>query len=147
MSILNERIAMPDLSGLPDWQVAEVLNTRDEANGMAWVDVASAQVRAILMASFDWPKVLSAANGAAGQVRDVCVIMRDALTLHQTVSFGDEGLREAMIAGLTLAVANNVVSQGAYQSILSIAQRPMSWAEANDVEVTPRAVALARGAS
>ena len=145
MSALADRLSEPDLADVPDWQAADVLNTPDAANGVCWRDVPSVSIRAVLMATHDWPKVLNAATGEPGLMRDTCIIIRDVLTLHQVCAFANPALRQSMQEGLTVAVQGGVVSQAAYDQIIALAQRPRSWAEANGIEVTARTVGLARG--
>jgi hypothetical protein len=145
VSALADRLAQPDVADLPDWQAADVLNTRDAAHGTAWRDVRSESVRAVLMAAYDWPKVMEAAGGTPSLLRTTCIIIRDVLTLHETCAFSVEPLCISMQQGLLLAVTEEVVSQAAYDQIMALAQRPMSWAEANNIEVTARTVGLARG--
>ncbi len=145
MSALADRLAQPDLLDLPDWQAAAALTASDVVHGLAWCDVRSESIRAVLMASYDWPKVLDAAQGTPGLLRKTCIIIRDALTLHESCAFSDVQRRLSMQEGLQLAVAEDVVSQAAYDQIMAMAQRPMSWAEANNIEVTARTVGLARG--
>ena len=65
MGDLAERLQLPDVASLPDWAAADALNAPAEGNGTLRRDIASADVRGVLLASGEWPAIVMVAEGVA----------------------------------------------------------------------------------
>lgn len=152
MPTLAERLAEPDVAGLPDWRAAEVLNTPDPVNGTKRVDVDVRQARGILLATGEWAAVKMASRlepsaEVPPELVGAAITCIDALDPSQTTVI-ESGMPEkyarvqAMLDGLVQA---QLVSQASADALLALADVPRSWAEANGITVDARAVGLARG--
>lgn len=160
MSALAERLQQQDVAGLPDWAVADALNAPDAVNGTARRDVATSDVRGALLASSEWPGIVLVAEGVTLpqmaaltdadriQLRGLCILVRDTLTLTQTIQTSVPARYAATQAALVDLAAAGLVSDATKAALLALAERPLSWAEANGYPagVTARDVGLARGA-
>lgn len=147
MTTLSDRLQQPDMVGLPDWQAAERLNAPDPDLPAGHVDVATADAREILLATGEWARVVLTA-GAEGQpeaVRSACIILRDTITGTMTIRATDPAIRAATETLLADLVAAGVLTAGTKDRLLSLTNRPSSWAGHYGVEVTARTVGLARG--
>jgi hypothetical protein len=74
--VLAARVAQPDMQGLPEWRVAELLNAPDAAFDRVTVQVPVADARQVLMASLTpdfttnaWVAILLTADDAANAAR------------------------------------------------------------------------------
>ena len=160
MTALAERLALPDVAALPDWQAADALNAPDAVNGTARRDVASSDVRGALLASGEWPGIVLVAEGVAlpamaGMadadriaLRGLCILVRDTLTLTTTIQTSVPDRFTATATALAGLAQAGLVSDATKAALLALAERPLSWAEANGYPagVTARDVGLARGA-
>ena len=160
MTALAERLALPDAAALPDWQAADALNAPDAVNGTARRDVAASDVRGALLASGEWPGIVLVAEGVAMPnmaglpdadriaLRGLCILVRDTVSLTQTIQTSVPARYAATVAALEGLVAAGLVSAETHAALLALAERPLSWAEANGYPagVTARDVGLARGA-
>jgi hypothetical protein len=111
--------------------------------------VATHEIRGVLLASGEWPAIIMAAepgSGAPPQVRGLCILVRDTLTLTQTVETSKADRYAATAAAVGGLLAAELVAQATHDALLALAEMPQSWAEANGVVVDARAVGLARGA-
>jgi len=159
MSALAERLQLPDVASLPDWAAADALNAPAEGNGTLRRDIASADVRGVLLASGEWPGIVLVAEGVAMPgmagmadadriaLRGLCILVRDTLTLTQTIQTSVPERYGATVAALDGLAAAGLVSAATKAALLALADRPLSWAEANGYPagVTARDVGLARG--
>lgn len=159
MSALADRLALPDVAALPDWAAADALNAPDAVNGTARRDVAASDVRGALLASGEWPGIVLVAEGVAMPgmagmadadriaLRGLCILVRDTLTLTQTIQTSVPERYGATVAALDGLAAAGLVSAATKAALLALADRPLSWAEANGYPagVTARDVGLARG--
>jgi hypothetical protein len=148
MTTLAEKISeLP--AEIPDWQVANVLNTPDAALPIVWQSVSADSARAVLLATFEWPKLKEARTNAAlsAEARVVADTMYDTLTMQKSVDLANEQYRTVVQNGLTALVAAGVFTQSAVDALMALGQRHPSWAEANNIDVTARSVGIARGGS
>ena len=148
MTALANRLAQPDMLGVPDWVAAGILTTPNSALPLRRVSVATRDAQEILLSSGEWAAVLLAAESVATPqpVRGACLTLRDTIRQSSTISTDVPAIYAATTAVLGGLVAAGVLTQGTVNTLLALADRPQSWAEANGVEVTARSVGLARGA-
>lgn len=160
MSGLTERLQLPDVASLPDWAAADALNAPAEGNGTLRQDIASADVRGVLLASGEWPAIVMVAEGVtlpamAGladadriALRGLCILVRDTVSLTQTIQTSVPARYAATVAALEGLLSAGLVSAETHAALLALPDRPRSWAEANGYPagVTARDVGLARGA-
>lgn len=142
---LKDRITAPDLAALPDWQVADILNTPDPSLP------AVVTLERTLVGFGDVLRVLGPDAGAA---------FLDAVEkLSATVPRLKWALRIMAADGVNMAdpvsrdqidglVAAHLLTTAQGDALKATAERRRfpSWAEHNGVEVTARTVGLARGA-
>jgi hypothetical protein len=157
---LAQRIAQPDLLGLPDWQVAERLTAPDPALAPSWNQVAIKEARSVFRrtfkpgSGFESPggptsALVALKDAAADAEHPVRNVARAAIEL-----FGDEdGVidatdaeeRDLVLALLGALHLGGILTEPAKQRIVAMMQRPQSWAEFHGVTVDARAVGIARG--
>jgi hypothetical protein len=166
---LAERVAQPDVSGLPDWQVAAVLSAAGSGAGQTWQDVPTSAVYRRLLTDAApgaagvsaWglielnsrrvPATTYASAASAPNAQDQMVSHMVAL-VRWVQSFGtieatDADVRARMGSIFAALVSGGWVSAATRDAIVALAQRPASWAEENGFPagVTSRDVGLARG--
>lgn len=144
---LQEKIAEygPDV---PDAGIVAALNTPDPALPHRRVDIATADVRELLLARGDWAAVVMAAEGAEpAQVRAAAILLRDTIQDTTLIRATEPAIYDAAAGLLQNMVLAGILTAETKDAIMALADRPQSWAEANGVEVTARSVALARGAN
>ncbi len=160
MGALAERLQLPDVASLPDWAAADALNAPAEVNGTLRRDIASADVRGVLLASGEWPAIVMVAEGVALPalagladadriaLRGLCILVRDTVSLTQTIQTSVPARYAATVAALDGLAAAGLVSAETHAALLALPDRLRSWAEANGYPagVTARDVGLARGA-
>ena len=146
-SVLADRIAQPDLAGLPEWRVAEILNAPDASLPMVRRSVNKRDAQEILLASGEWAQVYMVAEDTAApaQLRGACINLRDTIRLTETIAMDNPAIYAAVDAVLSGLVAAQFLTSQTRVALLALADQPQSWAEANNVEVTARSVGLARG--
>lgn len=145
MSALSDRLKKPDVSSLPDWEAAGVLNSPDDTLPVV-VEWEPTQIGI--------GHVMTALGAQPGAL---LLSQIEALASSQPVmKWGLEVLRSGNF-NLSLPVARDTV-EGLVQSGLitelqrdqfysfSRRERHPSWAEANGVTVDARSVGIARGA-
>lgn len=147
MTSLVDRISQPDLVDLPEWQVAEILNTPDPALPKVRRAVNKRDAQEILLASGEWAAVSLAADNPAApaQLRAACINLRDTIRMTETIAMNNPAIYASVDQVLTGLVAAEFLSAGTREALLALAERSQSWAEANGVTVTARSVGLARG--
>ena len=157
---LAARIAQPDLAGLPEWQVAEILNAPDASLPMVPVVFSC---RAIAE-----PAVLSGELAMLRIVATLGHIPADVSPTEQVLSLPTQGLvaigtmldavdrdlrvdpsapgAAAQVSAMLGALEGmGLLSPATKTAVLAGTVRLQSWAEANGIEVTARSVGLARG--
>ena len=142
---LNARVTAPDLVDLPDWQVADILNTPEPSLP------AVVTLERTLVGFGDVMRVLGPDAGAAflDAVEKLSattptlkwalrIMAADGINMADPVA---RGQIDALVAAKLLTAA-----QGNALKATAERHRFPSWAEHNGVEVTARTVGLARGA-
>jgi hypothetical protein len=149
MSTLADRLAEPDMEGLSDTDAAAALNAPDPENGTVPVNVPTHEARGLLLTTGEWPAIVMAAEDASvpTQVRGLCILVRDTLTLTQELETTNPVRYGAILTVLNGLVQAELISVDTRDALLALAERPRSWAEANGWPqgVTARDVGLARG--
>lgn len=144
---LQEKIAEYG-TDVPDAEIVAALNAPDPALPHRRVDIATADVRELLLARGDWAAVVLAAEGAEpAQVRAAAILLRDTIQDTTLIRATESAIYDAAAGLLQNMVLAGVLTTATRDAIIALADRPQSWAEANGVEVTARSVALARGAN
>lgn len=144
---LNEKVLEygPEIE---DAQIVIELNAPDPALPLKRVDVSTADAREVLLATGDWSSVVLAAESAAAlmQVRGAAITLRDTILWTDLIQATEPTIYAATEALLSGLVAAGVLKSSTKDALMSLANKPQSWAEMNGIEVTARTVALARGA-
>jgi hypothetical protein len=150
--VLAARVAQPDMQGMPEWQVAEILNAPDAAFDRVAVPVPVADARQVLMASLTpdsttnaWVAILLTADDVANPARKPALAIREAIRAANVINMADPMEAAMVMATLNALIAAEVITEGTRDKLIALSQRQQSWAEANGVEVTPRTVSLTRG--
>lgn len=145
--VLAARIAQPDLAGLPEWQVAQVLNAPDLALPTVRADVPTVYVQQVLLASGEWAGIVLAADNPSAPiaVRSLAILMRDTVRQSTVINTAAPAIYASITAALDGLVDAALLTASTRDALLALAERPQSWAMANGVEVTARTVGLARG--
>jgi len=145
---LIDKVAESQFQGLPDWQVADVLNATDSLLPSVKKDVSTEDAKEILLGNGDWAAVVLTANNnsAPDQIKGACIVLRDTI-LHTVVvrtTVPDILLQTQTV--LAALVSASVITQASQNALLALTERPVSWAEHNNLfPVTARDVGLARG--
>ena len=147
MTTLVTKLQEQNLTGLPDWEVANILNTPDPSLPTVYGTINNGDILAILIANNLWANILDKSkNNTNVTEKNLCVNIVDSLSLRDyTFDLTKEVIRISFSNMLTGAVQLGLIPQGVATLITSQAYRPQSWAEYHDIEVTPRIVGLARG--
>lgn len=147
--ILTDKVAESQFQGMPDWQIADALNAVDLSFPLAKKDVSTADAREILLGNGDWVAVVLTANNNSvpDQIKGACIVLRDTI-LHTTIirTTNPDILLQTQTV-LAALVAASVVTQASQDALLALTERPVSWADHNNLfPVTARDVGLAKGA-
>lgn len=133
---------------IEDAQIVIELNAPDPALPLKRVDVSTADAREVLLQTGEWSTVVMTAESAAAlmQVRGAAITLRDTIELTTLIRATVPTIYAATETLLSGLVAAGVLTANTKDALLSLANKPQSWAEMNGIEVTARTVALARGA-
>jgi hypothetical protein len=133
---------------IEDAQIVIELNAPDPALPLKRVDVSTADAREVLLQTEEWSTVVMTAESAAAlmQVRGAAITLRDTIELTTLIRATVPTIYAATETLLSGLVAAGVLTANTKDALLSLANKPQSWAEMNGIEVTARTVALARGA-
>lgn len=133
---------------IEDAQIVIELNAPDPALPLKRVDVSTADAREVLLQTEEWSTVVMTAESAAAlmQVRGAAITLRDTIELTTLIRATVPTIYAATETLLSGLVAAGVLTANTKDALLSLANKPQSWAEKNGIEVTARTVALARGA-
>jgi hypothetical protein len=144
-ALLVTRLAQADVSDLPDWAAAEVLNAPDAALPVVvtW-ERTNTGVGSILHALGPQAGAVLLDNLAAMATTDVA-LRWGLLTLERGVLDLSLPSTRAQIDALVIAGAMTTAQREAL-FLLSRRERHPSWAEFNNINVDARAVGIARGA-
>ena len=150
---LAERLQLPDVADPPDWAAAEVLNTADAANGTVRVGVPASRARSLLKQRGEWVPLINARSDTSlpAPLRHIVAEMLEALTPLQgeydgTIRMPHAGVYARVQAGMAELVSAGILTAATRDAVLALADAPLSWAQANGIEVTARTVGIARGA-
>lgn len=150
--VLAARVAQPDMQGLPEWRVAELLNAPDASFPTVPVAVAVADAREVLMSTLTpdnsataWVAILLAADDVASPVRKPALAIREAIRATNVINMVDPVQAMMVQATLEALVSHEIITEDTRDALLALGQKKQSWADANGVEVSPRSVSLARG--
>jgi hypothetical protein len=166
LAALRARLAEQDMQGLADWQVSAALNTRGPGNGTAWQEVPTAAVHRRLM--IDAPAAVSmaalsawgliainarraattafASAASAPSTQDQMISHMAALVAwvenFPTIDAADDAVRTRFAAIFAALVAGGWITTGTRDTVVAMASRQRSWAEANGFPdgVTPHDV-------
>ncbi|MCA3448737.1 MAG: hypothetical protein INF93_18865 [Rhodobacter sp.] len=149
MTLLSDRLLEPDVVNLDEAEAAAVLNAPDPDLPLKRVDVATADAREVLLSTGEWAEVvLTAGNETLPEaLRGACIILRDTIMETTTIRATDPAIHDATNTRLAGLVAAGVLTADTKGRLMALADRPQSWAEANDFPngVTARDVGVARG--
>lgn len=145
--VLAARIAQPDLVGLPEWRVAEILNAPDAFLPTVKGQVATNDAQELLLTTGEWSAIVIAADntGIPPQLRALAIAMRDTIRQSDVIRMEVPQIYGAVATALGGLVAAEFISAETRDALLAMAENQQSWAEANGIEVTARSVGLARG--
>lgn len=148
MTSLAERVAQPDMVGLPEWQVAELLNAPDASLPPKRQEVRTEDAREILLGSqfLEWFAIeqAAAASDKPLEVRAVASIMMKTLTTTTVIRMQIPTIYDRTAQSLAALVQANLLKSQTRDALMALAERAQSWAEHHEIEVTPRSVSLAR---
>jgi hypothetical protein len=145
---LIDKVAESQFQGMPDWQVADVLNLPDASLAYVKTDVSTSDVKQILLSSLKWAAIVKAAGSTSidQNIRDVCIVVRDTFKETSTIVTTDPDIFAATDGALSALLAEQIISQGVYDALIALTNRRPSWAEHNNLPtITARDVGLARG--
>jgi hypothetical protein len=131
---------------LNDWQLSELLNTPDESLPNKKIKLDVSLMRGILLKNGEWLNIeLGSQNHSDPNVKNICMLtMRTMEYTHNLDT--DETETMATIENMANTLVNvNLISEVTKNKILNLTNRYQSWAEYNNVLVTPRTVGIARG--
>jgi hypothetical protein len=146
--VLIDKVAESQFNGLPEWQVANILNAPDASLAYVKQDVSTSDVKQILLSSLKWATIVKVADNTSidQNIRDVCIVVRDTFKETNTIVTTDPEIFAATDGALSALLAAEIISQGVYDALIALTNRRPSWAEHNNILVTAREVGLARGA-
>jgi hypothetical protein len=159
-SVLAARLAQPDLAGLPEWQVAEILNAPDESLPKVPVVFSCRAIAepAVLSGELAMLRIVARLGHIPADVspteqalpistQGLIAIgtMLDAVDRDLRVDPSAPGAAAQMTAMLNALETMGLLSPATKTAVLAGTVRLQSWAEANGIEMTPRNVGLARG--
>jgi hypothetical protein len=150
MSVLAQRLGVPphpqtELSGLPDWQAAEVLNAPDpslpETVTLERTLVGPAEIMDAL-----GPEAGAAFLSAVEAASSSSAVLHWGM--YEIKNGGLDVARDNVRTQIQSLAQAGMLTNAQSQTLLALAERRKrpSWAEANGIEVTARTVGLARGA-
>lgn len=158
--VLAARVAQPDMHGLPEWRVAEILNAPDPSLPLVPVPFSCRSIAepAVLTGELAMLRLVArqghipadvSPNGQAVPIPTQGLVaigtLLDAVDRDLRVDPAVPGAVGGVVAMLTAIEAMGLLSAQTKAAVLAATRQHPSWAEANGVEVTARTVGLARG--
>jgi hypothetical protein len=158
--VLAARVAQPDMQGLPEWRVAELLNAEDAQFGEMPVRFSCRSIAepAVLSGELALLRLVFREGRIPADVSPTGVALpiptQGLMAIGTLLDAVDRDLRvDPAVPGTVSGVAsmlNAIETMGLLSAqtktvILAQTTRMKSWAAANGVEVTPAAVSQARG--
>jgi hypothetical protein len=159
-SVLADRIAQPDLAGLPEWEVAEILNAPDDSLPKVPVVFSCRSIAepAVLSGELAMLRIVAKLGHIPADVtldeQNFIVPTQGLVAIGTMLDAVDRDLRvdpsapgaAAQVSVMLDALGGmGLLSPATKTAVLAGTVRLQSWAEANGIEVTPRSVGLARG--
>jgi len=150
--VLAARISEPDLVDLPDWRVAQILNALDPALGAFTGAIVVADARQILMTSLTpdnklqvWAALQRTAHNFSHPLNGVAIAAVGVIDKLTVVDMADPKTGAMVTGMLEHLVAGELLAAETRDTILALAQKEQSWAEAHGVTVTEDIIFTARG--
>jgi hypothetical protein len=147
--VLIDKVAESQFDGLTESEVAEALNAPDATLAYVKQDVATSDIKEVLLSSGEWAAIVLTADNASApeSLRGACIVVRDTFKETNTIRTSLSGIYTQTNAVLSGLLGAEVITQGTYDALIALTNRRPSWAEANNLSpVTSRDVGLARGA-
>ena len=145
--ILIDKVAESQFTGLPDWEVASMLNAPDTSFAYVKRDVSTSDVGEILLASGELYDVNEALKNPSEDIKRASFIVQKTFEKTTNIRTSDPDIFTSVATVLNGLLAAAVISQTTYNVLMSLTNRRPSWAEHNNLPtVTSRDVGLARGA-
>ncbi|MCE2760302.1 MAG: hypothetical protein LW713_04565 [Acetobacteraceae bacterium] len=158
--VLAARVAQPDMQGLTEWQVAEILNTPDVQFGTMPIPFSCRSIAAparisgelklldIIQKQGQIPADISPTGQAQAVPTSILVAIGTLVQAAEDDWQIDPSMPTALtaVSAMLTAIENmGLLSDQTKAAILAQTTRFKSWAEANGVEVTAETVSQARG--
>ena len=158
--VLAARIAEPDLAGLPDFEVAAKLNAPDPALPLVPMAFSCRVIAqpAVLSGELELLRIVrrkeqipvevsqSGQPVALGTQAMIAIgTLVDAVERDLRVDPAVPGAADQVLTMLTVVESMGLLSPATKAAILAQTVRHPSWAEVNDIAVTPEVIAAARG--
>lgn len=143
---LIDKVAEAQFQGMPDWQVADVLNAPDDSLPYVKQDVTTSDLGEILLVRGELYDVYDALSNPTEDIKRASFLVQKTFdsTVQIRTSVPDIFTSVTMVLGGLLTAG--IISQGAYDAMIALTNRRPSWAEHNNLfPVTARDVGLARG--
>lgn len=147
MELLEAKIQEPQFNNLPDWQVADILNSPDSTLPSVYCAVLKEDILSILMTNNIWTTIkIKAAQDLEILENKLCGLVYDVLTIGGAqITLTNQKVLTSFLDTLDGLLQSSIINQDVYNEIITKATKHPSWAEVFNVEVTPRTVGLARG--
>jgi hypothetical protein len=157
---LAARIAQPDLAGLTEWQVAEILNAPDDSLPKVPVIFSCRSIAepAVLSGELAMLRIVAKLGHIPADVSPTEQVlsvptqglvaigtMLDAVDRDLRVDPNAPGAAAQVSAMLGALEGMGLLSPATKTAVLAGTVKMQSWAEYNQIEVTARSVGLARG--
>ena len=151
---LIDKVAEAQFQGMPDWQVADVLNAPDNSLPKVRQDIKPQDLR--LAVFYALPKIrrmahqtyLDSADPSVRALAEVCNLAMEAVSIEtREIIFTSDPETYDQIQTLSQVLLDaGLISINQRNAVLALTERPVSWAEHNNLfPVTARDVGLARG--
>lgn len=152
--ILIDRVAESQFQGMPDWQVADVLNAPDNSLPKVRQDIKPQDLRSVFFTAI--PKIkrmahqtyLDSADPSVRALAEVCNLAMEAVSIEtrEIIFTSDPGVCNQVQTLSQVLLDAGIISIDIRNAVLALTERPVSWAEHNNLfPVTARDVGLARG--
>ena len=152
--ILIDKVEESQFQGVPDWQIADALNAPDDSLPKVKQDIKPQDLRLAFFTAI--PKIkrmahqtyLDSADPSVRELAEVCNLAMEAVSIEtREVIFTSDPETYDQIQTLSQVLLDaGLISINQRNAVLALTERPVSWAEHNNLTVTARDVGLARGA-
>lgn len=118
--LLRVELEKTEYHGLSDLDAAAMLRAQTITTHR---DVPTADAREILLTAGVWPKIVMTAepgSGAPPELRGLCILVRDTLTLTETLRITDPDRFAAITTALSRLVAAEIVPQAVADALLAL---------------------------